>query len=72
VKVRYFPIIEDIAYRWLVKCFLIVEDSLLHGVEAILIPLCGHGGVSFSVSDSLEEAVGDASEEDCIQVQLCL
>jgi hypothetical protein len=49
-----------------------VEDPLFQGVELIFISLRGYGGVGFFVSDGLEEAVGDTSEEDCIQVGLSL
>jgi hypothetical protein len=72
VEVRYFPIVEDVACGWLVECGLVMEDALLQGVEAIFIPLCGHSGVGFLVSDGLEEAIGDTSEEDSIQVWLHL
>ena len=49
-----------------------MEDSLLQGMETVFISFRGYGGVGFSVSDGLEEAIGDTLEEDCIQVRLGL
>jgi hypothetical protein len=72
VEVRYFPIVKHVAHGWLVECGLIVEDSLLQGMETVFISFRGYGGVGFSVSDGLEEAIGDTLEEDCIQVRLGL
>jgi hypothetical protein len=72
VEVVHLLIVENVTCRQFVECGLVVEDSLLQGVEVVFVSFLGHGGVGLSISDGLEETIGDTSEKDCIQVWLHL
>ena len=54
VKIRYLPIVEDIAYGWLVERGLVVEDFLLQTVESVLVLLRGYGSIGLAIGDGLK------------------
>jgi len=62
VEVTDLPIVEDVACGWLIEGVLIVQDPLLKGADMVLILFCGDSGVGLSVSDGLEESIGDTPE----------
>ena len=71
-EITDLPIVENEALRWLVKGVLIVEDMLLQVMDVVFVHLGGDGGISFAVSNGLEEPIGNGLEEHSIQIRLGL
>jgi hypothetical protein len=72
VEVGHLPVVEDIPSWCLIESVLIVEDVLLKGVDSLLVPFDGDGGVGFMVGDSLEEPVHNLVEETGVDVVVVL
>jgi hypothetical protein len=61
LKVSDFPVIDLVPLRWVIEGLFIVEDPLFEVMKAILVAFGSHAGTGFSVSDGLEEAIGDGA-----------
>jgi hypothetical protein len=68
VEVRDLAVVRDIPCWWLIEGSLIVEDTLLQGVDLLFILLNVDYGVHLLVCDGLEETVCDLLQEGCIDV----
>jgi hypothetical protein len=62
VEVQDFPVVELITSRGLIETRLVVEDTLLEVVDAILVSLVIDAGRGLAVGNGLKEAVGNAPE----------
>ena len=61
VEVSNLPIVELVAFRWLVESLLVMEYLLLQVVQVVFVAFGSHAGARLSVGDGLEESVGDAT-----------
>jgi hypothetical protein len=61
LKVSDFPIVDLVPLGRMIEGLLIVEDPLFEVVEAIFVTFGGHTGAGFSISDGLEEAIGNGA-----------